>query len=57
MPPLFYCFGACLVLLLCGFIAKKACLVVWLGKLAFLSYHELTRVFVFLDFQSPSGIN
>ena len=26
MPPLFYCFGACLVLLLHGFVAKKACL-------------------------------
>ena len=26
-PSLFYCLGACLMLLLCGFVAKQACLV------------------------------
>ena len=32
MPPLFYCFGACLMLLLHGFVAKQTCLVLWLSK-------------------------
>ena len=39
MPPLFYCLGACLMLLLHGFVAKQACLALWLRKLAFLSDH------------------
>ena len=56
MPPLFYCFGACLVLLLHSFVAKKACLVLWLGKLAFLSYHY-RRFPYFFYLHSPSGIN
>ena len=32
MPLLFYCLGACLVLLLLGLVAKQACLVLRLGK-------------------------
>ena len=40
MPLLFHCFEACLVLLLCGFVAKQACLVLWLNKFFFfLSNH------------------
>ena len=35
MPLLFHCFEACLVLLLCGFVAKQACLVLWLNKFFF----------------------
>ena len=36
-PPLFYCLVPYLVLLLHGFVAKQACLVLWLSKPAFLS--------------------
>ena len=37
MPPLFYCFRACLILLeLCAFVAKQACLLLWLSEPAFL---------------------
>ena len=32
---MFHCFGGCLVLLLCGFVAKEACLLLWLSKPAF----------------------
>ena len=32
MPPLVDCFEARLQLLLCGFVAKQACLVLWLNK-------------------------
>ena len=32
-------FGACHMLLLRGFVAKQACLVLWLSKPAFLSKH------------------
>ena len=39
MPPLSYYLGACLVLLLNGFVGKKACLVLWLSKPAFFSNH------------------
>ena len=39
MPPLFYCFGACLMLLLLVFVAKQACLVLRLSKPAFLNDH------------------
>ena len=39
MPPLFYCLGAYLLLLLHGLVAKQAGLVPWLSKLAFLSNH------------------
>ena len=35
VPPLSHCFEACLVLLLCGFVAKQACLVLWLNKSGF----------------------
>ena len=38
MPPLFYCLGAHLMLLLHGFVAKQACSVLWLSK-PFLSNH------------------
>ena len=37
IPPLFYCLGACLVLLPPGFVPKQACLLLWLSKAAFLS--------------------
>ena len=37
MPPLFYCFRACLILLeLCAFVAMQACLLLWLSEPAFL---------------------
>ena len=36
-PPLFYCLGAYRVLLWHAFVAKQACLVLWLNKPAFLS--------------------
>ena len=39
MIPLFYCLGAFLRLLLHGFVAKQACLALWLNKPAFLSDH------------------
>ena len=39
MPPLFYCLGASLSLLLHGFVAEEACLLLWLSKPAFLSDH------------------
>ena len=45
MPLLFYCLGACLVLLLYGFVAKQACLVLWLSKPALLNNHYLIGVF------------
>ena len=32
MPPLFYCFGACLLLLLHGFVAKQVSLILLLSK-------------------------
>ena len=35
MPPLVDCFEARLQLLLCGFVAKQACLVLWLNKSVF----------------------
>ena len=35
MLPLFYCFRVCLMLLLHGFVAKQACLVLWLNKSTF----------------------
>ena len=35
MPPLFYCFGVCLMCLLHGFVAKQDCLVLWLSKPTF----------------------
>ena len=35
IPALFYCLGACLMFLLPGFVAKQACLVLWLSKPAF----------------------
>ena len=35
--PLSYCLGSCLMLLLHGFAAKQACLILWLSKPAFLS--------------------
>ena len=36
---MFYCFEVCLVLLLCSFVAKQACLILWLSKHGFLSNH------------------
>ena len=36
MPPLFHCLGACLVLLLHGFVAKRACLVFVVKQTCFL---------------------
>ena len=39
MSPLFYCLGARLILLLRGFVAKQACLGLWLSKPTFLSDH------------------
>ena len=39
IPPLFYCLGAHLMLLLHGFVAKQTSLVLWLSKPAFLSDH------------------
>ena len=36
---LFDCFGACLLLLLHSFVAKQACLVLWLSQPAFLTDH------------------
>jgi len=53
MPPLFHCLRPHLRLLLRGFAAKQAWLVLWLSKSVFLSDHELTRVshaFSFLFF-------
>ena len=38
-PPLFDCLGAGLMVLLHGFVAKQAWLVLWLSKPAFLSNH------------------
>jgi len=35
MPPLFYYLGTCLMFLSHGFVAKQACLVLWLSKPAF----------------------
>ena len=32
MLPLVYCLGACLMLLLMNFVAKQACLVLWLRE-------------------------
>ena len=58
MPPLLYCLGACLMLLLHGFVTKQACLVLWLSKPAFFSNHKLTGVsHIFFYLQSLSGIN
>ena len=37
IPPLFSYLGACLMLLLHGFVAKQACLVLWLSKPPFVS--------------------
>ena len=42
MPTLVYCLGACVMLLLHGFVAKQACLVLWLSRPTFFSYHQLT---------------
>ena len=39
MPPLFYGLGECLMLLLQVFVAKPACLVLWLSKPVLLSNH------------------
>ena len=39
IPPMFYCFGAYLMLLSHGFVAKQACMVLWLSKPDFLSNH------------------
>ena len=39
LPPLFYCLGACLMLLSHGFVAKQACLALWLSNSAFLNNH------------------
>ena len=39
LPQLFYYFGACLMLLLHGFVAKQACLALLLSKPAFLNDH------------------
>ena len=36
MPPLFYCLGTCLWHLFHSFVAKEACLVLWLSKPVFL---------------------
>ena len=57
MPPLFHCLRPRLRLLLRGFAAKQAWLVLWLSKSVFLSDHELTRVshafsFLFFFFRS-----
>ena len=38
-PPLFYCFEACPVLQLHGFVAKQACLVLCLSKSVFPKNH------------------
>ena len=43
MPPLLR-LGACLMLLLHGFVTKQACLVLWLSKPALFSNHKLTGV-------------
>ena len=56
IPSLFYCFGACLMLLFHGFVAKQACLVLWLSKPVFLGNHQLTGVSHFYLW-SPNGIN
>ena len=57
-PPLFYRFEPCLVPLLHGFVAKQACLVLWLSKPALLSNHYLTGAsYIFYYVQSLSGIN
>ena len=39
MPPLFYCLGVRLVLLLHGFVVRQACLVLWLSKPDFSNNH------------------
>ena len=39
MPPLSYCLGTRLELLLQGFVAKQACLVLYLSKPALFSNH------------------
>ena len=45
----FYCLGARLMLLLHGFVAKQACLALWLNKPAFLSDHtEVSHTFFFI---------
>ena len=57
MPPLFYCLGACLVLLLYGFVANQACLVLWLSKPALLNNHYLTGVFhIFSTYSHLAGL-
>ena len=38
MPSLSYCLGACPVLLLPGFVAKQACLFLWISKPAFINF-------------------
>ena len=55
--PLFHCLGAGLVFTLPGFVAKLACLVLWLSKPAFSSDHQLTGSAVFSCLQSPSGMS
>ena len=42
--PLFYCFGECPMLLLHGFVAKEAGLVLSLSKPAFLSNHYIIGI-------------
>ena len=37
IPPLFSCLGTCLRLLVPGFVAKQACLVLWLSKPTFVN--------------------
>ena len=48
MPPLSYCLGACPVLLWPGFVAKQACLFLWISKPAFSNHYELTGISIFL---------
>lgn len=57
VPPLFYCFGTCPVLLWHGLIAKQAGLVLWLLGTGLNQWAELTRSPIFLTLQSLGGIN
>ena len=46
IPQVFYYLGARLMLLLHGFVAQQACLVLWLSKPAFFFF--LTNIFIWL---------
>ena len=52
MPPSFYFWE----LLLHGFVAKQACLVLWLSKPVFMSDHQITRLVAQLVKNPPCNV-